>query len=1255
MSIPLNPFDFPLWGSRLIEASAGTGKTWTIAALYLRLILGHGNVNGFPRPLQPSEILVMTFTRAATRDLSNRIRDRLLEAAQCFKGEASPKPGDDFLIDLLAAHEKGDAHQHAAWRLATAAEAMDDASVHTLDAWCQRMLREHAFDSGSLFDEALEANEQAIRQEAAEDYWRQHLYPLDAKDLALALQAWSSVEALANDVDQILKHPLPEEAGQGDLQACIAASRQAHEQALLTLASGWPARAVAMLQWLDGQIEGYADQWNKALLRRDRYAAWLKTLECWASAPLAGPLVLTQSAIERLRPEGIKAARRKAATAIDLPDDFQAFAEMIDAYSVLPDPTVALRLHAAARVGERLALLKERGGIFGFQDLQVRLDRALAGPTGMALRARILGQYPVALVDEFQDTSPLQYRLLDQIYHVSSNDPTSALLMIGDPKQAIYSFRGADIHAYLAARRATSDRHYVLGTNFRSTLALVHAVNQWFERAEGRNSGGAFLYREAEADPLPFQSVKAKGRDAAFVTHYGDANGDGPAAAFDLCYDLATRNANDAQRYFAAHCAERIVRWLNHPGTGFVESAKPFVRLRPADIAVLVRTGKEAQAVRRALRVRGVASVYLSDKDSVFASQEAMDLLYWLRAVASPLDARIVRAGLATRTIGLSLAQLQWLATSDEAFDVRSAQLRQLQSAWQTHGVLTMLRQTLHVLDLPARWLQTPDGERRLTNFLHLAELLQNASARLEGEMALVRWLGQQLGGNEANGDEQVVRLESDADLVKVITIHKSKGLEFPVVCLPFGTSFRKVQRKNMPFIALPDERGQVRPVFNYKESDLAAADLDRLREDIRLLYVALTRPSYALWMGFASLKVGNSERCQVQDSAAGKLLGGPAAVAEDWLPLLQDLVATVGNAASMVLTPVSEPAACTPLQPRDAAPPLTNPPAYAGEFDRRWAIGSFSGLLKALGSGASPLALLHPARPADDESLALVPASDSSAPAQQGRDDTSEAALIPDFAGQMSQAHQAPGSGAKLAVWHTFKRGALVGNFLHDQLQWMAGEGFDLASNGMAERLRRRCERAGYGDRSDAVVEWLSALVATPLAALGTSLQGIDFLLPEMEFWLPVAALEAGAVDTLCRQYIFQGLDRPALPARRLQGMLMGFSDLVFEHQGRFWVLDYKSNHLGDGPAAYTEDALKATMVHHRYDVQAALYQLALHRLLKARLGATYVPAQHLGGAIYLFLRGIDGPEKGGLMVPGNFALMVGLEAMLDHQEALP
>ncbi|KPF92543.1 exodeoxyribonuclease V subunit beta, partial [beta proteobacterium AAP121] len=807
---PLNPLTLPLQGSRLIEASAGTGKTWTIAALYLRLVLGHGDVASAPlRPLLPGEILVMSFTKAATRELSDRIRQRLVEAAACFRGEArapgAPEP-DAFLTALFAEHASGPVREQAAWRLAMAAEAMDDAAVFTIDAWCQRMLREHAFDSGSLFDEELQADEAALREQAAHDYWRQQVYPLADEALAAVLGTWADVEALVHDVQGLLQRPLAHAVPAGGLGEAVAALQAERRAALVQLKAGWAQRAVAMGEWLAAQLAPKVSVFNRRKLQTRYYEPWLEALTRWAESTEADSIDGLNKGAERLVPAGMVDALNEGAK-VALPVEFSEFEALLAALTALPQPGPALRAHAVAHIAQRLAQLKAQGGRYGFADMLQRLDTALdssrQGERALRLRERILAQHPVALIDEFQDTSPLQLRIFDRLYRIAQTPPTQALLLIGDPKQAIYAFRGADIHSYLQARRATAGRHHVLGTNHRSSTALVDAVNACFAQAEARPGEGAFMQR----GELPFLPVAARGRDAHFVSAAGDE------APLQLCLSEDLQGGPAHLQRYAALCAERIVQCLNDDGCGFAAEGRPLQPLRPADIAVLVRSGREAAAVRAALQARGVASVYLSDKDSVFASDEAADLLRLLQAVAAPRDMRLARAALATSLLALPLPELLHLAHDDSAFDARCATLAELQRVWQQQGVLAMLRRALHAFALPARWLagvgagagagalpDTTSGERRLTNVLHLAELLQAASSTVEGEQALLRWLALQLdeaeaggggGGGSGAGEEQVLRLESDADLVQVITVHKSKGLEYPVVCLPFAAQAR--------------------------------------------------------------------------------------------------------------------------------------------------------------------------------------------------------------------------------------------------------------------------------------------------------------------------------------------------------------------------------------------------------------------------------------------------------------------------------
>ena len=1219
----LNAHSFPLRGSHLIEASAGTGKTWTIAALYVRLVLGHGDAGTAPvRPMLPQDVLVMTFTRAATRELSDRIRARLTEAAQVFRGIA---PTDDaFLNQLKSEYPEGEPREQAAYRLALAAQAMDDAAVYTIDAWCQRMLREHAFDSGSLFEENLVGDEAALRLEAVQDYWRQQLYPMATPLVAQVQRVWRDVPALDKDMRALMAVPLAE-AAPGTLAEVFGAVLAERDAQLSALKQGWVEKADNLLGWIEGQLAVKKHGWNGSLLQVGRSQKWLESLKSWAQSD--GDFKALKDAMgkgwNRFTPEGLLECR-KDGDVVDLPPESLAYAQLLAELQALPDPAKAARLHARTHVLQRMADLKRRSGLFGFADMLQRLDLALADPeSGERLAQRLREQFPVAMIDEFQDTSPLQFRIFDRIYRTAENRQDAALLLIGDPKQSIYGFRGADIHGYLAARRATAGRHHVLGTNFRSTQAVVDVVNRWFEISKD-----AFGYQYGDEDPLPFQAVKAKGRSEVFTTR------DGGVKALTLVHDATLRSQRDALTHLSALCAEQIVAWLSDPQARFVDSSKSDPDkgdkpLQPKDIAVLVRTGKEAAAVRDALRVRGVASVYLSDRDSVFASDEAQDLCLWLRGVAEPQNMRRVRAALGTRTVGLSLTELYELVTQDELLDQRAEQMRDLHSVWEGQGVLAMLRQSLHVLQLAGRWRGQSDGERRLTNVLHLAELLQTASSQIDGEQALIRWLAQQIeevkAGGSGDSEEQTVRLESDEDLVKVITIHASKGLEYPVVCLPFAHSHRMMEAHKTPVLQLDGGEGERVWTLDFDKDDTKVADHDRLREDLRLWYVALTRARHALWVGWSPVTRAPGKSCVNHNSAAGHLLGGGDAIDEaGWWPKLQALETDAqAQRLSVQLVPASEDVPLTVWQRPAQTRELRDALVCTARIDKSWTIASFSRLTRDLSSQPLAQMSLHMTtpRPADDEP--------------------------PEDAQVLPKPATPAGS---LAPWHGFAKGPTAGNFLHDQLEWLAADGFVLDAP-KAERLKKRCENAGYKAQADVVVQWLTRVVAQPLRGPDSPLNALSTLLPEMEFWLPAERLHAREVDALCQQHLLPGVSRPQLPDAQLHGMLMGFADLVFEHEGRYWVLDYKSNHLGADDAAYTAQALDAAMAHHRYEVQAALYMLALHRLLRARLGYAYNPAQQLGGAVYLFLRGIDGPAGGCCTLPAPIELLDGLDVMLNAE----
>ncbi|MFP4277324.1 MAG: exodeoxyribonuclease V subunit beta [Wenzhouxiangella sp.] len=1222
----------PLHGRRLIEASAGTGKTYTLAGLYLRLVLG---VGGTAR--MPPDILVLTFTRAATRELRDRIRARLVEAGRAFGAGGSPDDQLQWLVDQFPAER----HASCVRLLEVAAGWMDEAAIHTIHGWCQTMLRQHAFDSGSLFDQEVDAADPSLYRNAVADYWRDHIV-IDHPLADALVEQLGDPLSLGERLAPLLRPGVVLQAGGqtlGDgLPPCQALDRLAAWQAerdrrLEPVRAGWLAesgviRAIVFEALERGELNG-----NK--IDPGRAEQWFQAVDDWAGAGGPVPDVL----IEKFRAgyvETLPKARQPVPRHPWFEQVEQAAGEL-DALGPPPDWLAPVLAHAAGQVAARLREEKQRRNRIDFEDLLLELDRALAGAGAERLRATILAQYPIALVDEFQDTDPVQYRIFERIWGAcGSEDPARGLFLIGDPKQSIYSFRGADIHAYLAARAATGSQH-TLGRNFRATEGMVAAVNHLFSIGE-RHPRGAFAFSEPGGPRrLPFEPVQAAGRPEVLLI-------DGrPACPLTLCYLPAgpgskTVGLGEYIDDMAERSAEQVACLLQRASQGralFEQSdTGRTVPLQAADIAILVRTGKQAGLVRRALAARGVGSVYLSDQASVFDEPQAVELSLVLAAVIDPGSERKLKSALVTRLFGGSVAALDRLNHDEQQLEALFERFTALRECWQRQGVLAMIHALLADFDLAARLLADPiNGERALTNVLHLAELLQAESQVVDGERALLHWLDEQIDNRQRGRcDDELLRLESDAGLVKVVTLHAAKGLEYPLVFVPFACHYRAENYIHSWIAHGPGGQRVVdlAPDRSFREQVL----LETLQEDLRLFYVALTRARHACWLGLAPVLSGSGKNKPpaLDRFAPGHLLLGLADDPEspqDMPALLERLAA--GAADAIRIEEASGPPALTRLP--DAAGAVLGPARVAHLKPRRpWWIASYS----ALGQASDPGGAEAPQDATEDQAREEI-----AGPEQTPGADA-----------------PVPGRPSLGRGVHAFPRGPRPGTFLHGLLEWAGRQGLAETAaepSGWLDQIQRRCQRRGWGHWAGLVQRWMLDQLVLPMT-LGkhtVRLAGLarGHYTPELEFWFQASRVEAVELDRMVRSQTFGGKPRAPLAARELNGMMRGFVDLVFEHGGRYYVLDYKSNHLGDRPEDYRCEAIRASVLAKRYDLQLAIYTLALHRLLQSRL-ADYDYQRHVGGAVYVYLRGHASPGGGVFHYCPDQALIEALDRLFAGRE---
>lgn len=1169
---PLEPMTFPLHGARLIEASAGTGKTFTIAGLYLRLLLGHGSAETRHRvPLTVDQILVVTFTEAATAELRDRIRARIHDARIAFaRGQSS----DPVIQPLL---NEFDDHKQAAEILLQAERQMDEAAVYTIHGFCQRMLTQNAFESGSRFNNEFVTDESHLKAQVVADYWRRNFYPLPFTVAGEIRQLWGSPSALLSDISNYLTGA-PLSLSVPAMKGSLADLHTENLKKIDELKAQWRESQDDFLTLIsDSDI-------NKRSYTKKSLPTWLEAVNAWAATETTGydyPDKLEKFAQNVLLEKTPKGSAPQ-----------HAVFEAIETFLANPISLKApLLVHAIEHCRVMLANAKNQKQWLSFDDLLTQLSASIDTDESELLAARIRTLYPVAMIDEFQDTDPLQYSIFSRIY---LNNPECGLFMIGDPKQAIYGFRGADIFTYIKARNQVS-AHYTLGTNWRSSADMVQAVNQVFALPDS-----PFIY---DSD-IPFLPVKYSpnaekriwtmgGQKQPALTYWLQEADDKPLPKGEYLTRMAEATASQIQ----------TILTQAQQGKACLVNGEKQKAVQAGDIAVLVRTGSEGRMIKQALAEQGIASVYLSNRDSVFTSSVAQDLQRLLQAVLTPENDRALRASLASELFALDAASLDALNNDEVVWENAVNEFKEYRKLWIQRGVLPMLRAVISKRHIAERLLeegassQGENGERVLTDLMHIGELLQHASNELDSDHGLLRWLAQSISDAEnglGGSDDQIQRLESERNLVQIVTIHKSKGLEYDLVFLPFVFSYREASEAK--YYDAANDRTVLDITGN--DASMKQADKERLAEDLRLIYVALTRAVYACFIGASPLRNGRStkEPTGVHRSAIGYLIqNGQEGGIND---LHQGLTKQQDELDCVVVADPPQKLEEKYVAPQEevhdlSAKELQNP------IDRNWRITSYSGLVKQ-GSHHT-----------EHDATIEITGFDIDSSEEQDEADLVE---------------------PERSIF-TFPRGARPGTFLHSLF-----EEIEFTQPATTEENTQII--LGLMESEQLDEEWLPILQQLIDTVLATPLDGKSLLLNqkapsqrlvEMEFLLPIEVLSAPALNRVIQRHDPLSAKAGDLGFQTVQGMLKGFIDLVFEHQGKYYVLDWKSNHLGDDVTSYHGEALKSAMAEHRYDLQYQIYALALHRFLRSRL-ANYQYEQHFGGVYYLFLRGMDGQSDHGI-----------------------
>ncbi|GEM_PF-803204 len=1226
-STTANPFKLfgdqtPLSGRCLIEASAGTGKTYNLSGLFVRLVAE----NKFECAEDPSRIVVVTYTRAATKELRERITERLRGARDILDPLKDRGAGKDNFLEEFKKHYRkdGDALAH----LNQAVGHIDELSVFTIHGFAHRLLMEFGPYANIDYTGEIVTDAREFTSELIYDYWRD-LLSRSEEDLTsyALLQTLQDHSSTPEEFIKAYSGLMTDNAIRYDRCLSFEELRKTIEKAdkaFSELKADFDQETIGEFKQLFYRNE--PDNLNLYVnpFKPEKWDTYESALNDIYRAPnVVDPGWSTWKSLEYLGTDAIHDKIKKAGTFEDLPLSnsthrvMQCIADIRDHLSPFWEETGYILQGVLRDLNEAYYDQLNERDEYSYDDLLYMADQMMGH---QKVNKMVRERYPISLIDEFQDTDPLQWSLFDQLYPSSESDNTY-LCLIGDPKQSIYRFRGADVQAYLRARASIKkENHFTLQTNWRSDEPVLESLNHLWGKHDNPFHDPGIEYRKVHFPPEK-DPDEPKIKDQPALEWIVDDR------------ESADLNKHQASDRAATIAAQHIVKTLEK--TGPSNSS-----VGPGDIAVLCGTNDEAALMKQKLFERGYNSVQLS-RDNVYASSEARELQLIMEAAAEPSNITRLRAAMGTQM--LDACELLAKLSNEEEPDAEVERqweawlesVHEWHRRWIEDGVVAMLRQILEQEKCVVNLLRYHDGERRVTNLRHLVELIQEFARERPGEIQYQLHELQRRrkeAGDRSVSEEEELRLESDRDLINIVTVHRSKGLEYPMVYTPFlwnGISASGLSKRR-PFVyhasdpafegqLLIDVDGDQYPDSRYHYF------CEEFQDKLRTAYVALTRAAHHNVIIHVPYNKNYRDKgksayapidyvlfgSQRYKQALKKKFGRQVNAEEKWISY-SELIDTIAERAD------ASPSITLTCWKEDESPQKTEKSDDAEQVQRllerrsfdaheqlhpAWILQSYSALRRGAHTSADLTLEMYDVQMDDPE------------------DAIEEKAVRTDEPSMF-----------------TFPKGARTGlcwHHIYEEIDFGADESYEYE-----EKIRGQLESHGFdaGRWTSTLLEHVQTTLQKPLNESGDLRLGeLDGrkVNKEMEFYFGYDQADIRELQQVIRP------SSPLPPTQPLTpGLMNGFIDLTFQYNGKVFLLDYKSNHLGMSFDDYRPEALRESILEHYYDLQYHLYALALHRYLRQRIGSDYDYDTHFGGAYYLYLRGIreegwtgvfyDRPDRG-------------------------
>ncbi|HMI76929.1 MAG TPA: exodeoxyribonuclease V subunit beta [Buchnera sp. (in: enterobacteria)] len=1137
MKKKLNPFNLSLHGHKIIEASAGTGKTLTLIIIYLRLLLGINHTSYNKRVFSVQEILVVTFTKSTRSELYKRIKENIHNLRiDCIKQYSHNPIFKKILCQITNFND-------AIILLLKAENNLSQAAIYTIHGFCHNILHENILYSDFLKKNIIIENTYSLYLQATCDFWNKQFYLFPNEIGAIISKYWTGPEHFLNNILPLLT--LSDNLIKSNLDKKINILQ--YHQSLINIINTFKKKWLNVKDKLLLLIKN--TNINKRIYHDNNLLKWINIITLWAIQPTKNyfiPRILDYFKYTVLK-------KQINNSCILNNNFFKSVDNFLNTRFSLKEIFLS---YAIINIPLLIKKAKKNTSQIEFNDLLIFLYRALK--KNHYFTQFICKKYPIALIDEFQDTDLYQYKIFKQIYNNNN-----LLILIGDPKQSIYSFRGANIFAYFHAKYEIKEQYY-LDTNWRASYNMTKSINYIFSKLKK-----PFLL--SSIDFLPVHSP-IQNKNMTFEID----NIVQPALRF-----LITKEKkiciNEYHTWISQECAKYISYWLNKgkQGHAIIKKGNHIYSVKPCDIVVLVRNKIEANIIKKSLDHINIQSCYLSEKNNIYHTKEAYELLLILKAILEPRKEKYLRQAMFTNILSYNSIEIDSLHENIEYWSSIIEQFKKYSIIWKQSGILKMINKIIKYDDYK-------NNKYNIINLLYLSELLQKKSRYINNYHLLIFWFENKIYDIKDHSKKNYITPSINKNCIKIVTIYKSKGLEYNIVWIPFAINFSKST------FNLYHNKKNSRTVidFNINEKNLSKSKIEHLSEEMRLLYVALTRSTLHCSIGIAPIFKKNSKNNHTTDlhnSALGYII--QSGKKYDTVQLERELQ-NISKHHSIELEYNSIESYSLKKINKINKTKLYSKIIMNRSIIDNWEITSYSALKKI-------------------QKIPLKNHISINITAITNKKTLNNISYTP----------------------HNFPKGTIYGTLLHTILKK-----HDFNKQIDLIWLNKKLKKYQLNDIwLTTIAQWIKNIIYTPLLNEVFTLSQLNSKtnIKELEFYIPIEKnIYDYKINKIIQYYDNISKRCPNLSFNSMHGMLTGSIDLVFFWKNKYYIVDYKSTWLGDSSCCYTETKIQEAMIKNRYDIQYQLYAIALHRYLKQRI-KKYKFSLHFGGIFYLFLRALDGSKK--------------------------